>query len=200
MTNTLYAYLLALVLLAACSTSAEQIPKGEIQKGRNVNPDAGLVADFKQKVDDYVKLRDAAAKDAPQISDKATPAEITATEQAIGKKVRALRANAKRGDFFTPATQAMFRRMLHPEVKGQDGAENKQIIKDDAPEPKEVPFQVNASYPKDLPLSTVPPDVLQALPALPKDKHVEYRFTGKHMLLYDATANLILDYMLNALP
>lgn len=197
MTKTLYAYLLMLVLFAACSTSAEQNAKGEMPKGSNVNPDAGLIAEFKQKVDDYVKLRDGAA---PAMKDNATPAEISAAEQTIAKNVRALRANAKRGDFFTPATQPMFRRLLHPTVKGEDGAENKQIIKDDAPEPKEIPFQVNASYPKDLPLSTVPPDVLQALPALPKDKHIEYRFTGKHLLLYDATANLIIDFMLNALP
>jgi hypothetical protein len=134
------------------------------------------------------------------MKNQSTPAEISAAEQTIGNNVRALRANAKRGDFFTPATQAMFRRLLHPEVKGQDGAENKRIIKDDGPEPKDIPFKVNASYPKDLPLSTVPPDVLQALPPLPKDKHIEYRFTGKHLLLYDATANLIIDFMLNALP
>jgi len=197
MTKTLYTYLLTLVLFAACSTSAEQAPKGEMPKGSNVNPDAGLVADFKQKVDDYVKLRDGAA---PPMKENSTPAEISAAEQTIAQNVKARRANAKRGDFFTPATQAMFLRMLHPAVKGEDGAENKRIIKDDAPEPKEIPFQVNASYPKDLPLSTVAPDVLQALPALPKDKHVEYRFTGKHLLLYDATANLIIDFMLNALP
>jgi hypothetical protein len=200
MTKTLYPYLVAIALLVACSTSAEQNPKQDMPKGSNVSPDAGLAADFRKKVDDYVKLRDDAAKNAPPMKDQATPAEIIAAERALGKEVRAMRANAKRGDFFTPATQTMFRRLLHPAVKGQDGGENRQALKDDAPEPKEVPFQVNASYPKDLPLSTVPPDVLQSLPALPKDKHVEYRFTGKHLLLYDATANLIIDFMLNALP
>jgi hypothetical protein len=200
MTKTLYPYLVAIALLVACSTSAEQNPKQDMPKGSNVNPDAGLAADFRKKVDDYVKLRDDAAKNAPPMKDQATPAEISAAESTLGKEVRAMRANAKRGDFFTPATQAMFRRLLRPAVKGPDGGENKQAIKDDAPEPKEIPFQVNASYPKHLPLSTVPPDVLQSLPALPKDQHVEYRFTGKHLLLYDATANLIIDFMLNALP
>ena len=200
MTKRLYAHLLAVVLFSACSTSAQQTPRQTMPKGSNVNPDAGLVADFKKKVDDYIKLRDGAAKDGPAVTDKATPGEISAAEQALGKNIRALRVNAKRGDFFTPATQAMFRRLLNPAVKGKDGFDNKRIIKDDAPEPKEIPFQVNATYPKDLPLSTVPPDVLMSLPALPKDKHIEYRFTGKHLLLYDANANLIIDFMLNALP
>ena len=66
--------------------------------------------------------------------------------------------------------------------------------------PPRIPFQVNAAYPKDVPLSTMPPDVLLSLPDLPKDKEIEYRFAGKHLLLYDAKANLIIDFMLNALP
>ena len=76
----------------------------------------------------------------------------------------------------------MFRRMLSPTVKGKDGGENKQAIKDDAPEPKEIPFKVNAEYPKEAALSTVPTDVLLSLPPLPKDKEVEYRFAGKHLI------------------
>lgn len=200
MTKTLYACLCTIVFLAGCSSSAQQMPKQDMPKGSNVNPDAGLIADFKTKVDEYIKLRDGAAKEAPSVKDEATPAEISSGEQTLAKNVRALRANAKRGDFFTPATEAMFRRLLHPPLKGKEGAENKQAIKDDAPQPKEIPFKVNATYPKDLPLSTVPPEVLASLPALPKDKHIEYRFTGKHLLLYDANANLIIDFMLNALP
>jgi hypothetical protein len=57
---------------------------------------------------------------------------------------------------------------------------------------------VNSVYPKDAPLSTVPPDVLLTLPPLPED--VQYRFVGKHLILYDAKANLIIDFMLNAIP
>ena len=44
----------------------------------------------------------------------------------------------------------------------------------------------------------MPPDVLLALPTLPKD--VEYRFAGKHLLLFDSKANIIIDFMLNAIP
>ena len=61
-----------------------------------------------------------------------------------------------------------------------------------------MPFKVNAEYPKDVPLSTVPPDVLLTLPALPED--MQYRFAGKHLLLFDAKANIIVDFMLNAIP
>ncbi len=53
-------------------------------------------------------------------------------------------------------------------------------------------LKVNMPYPKDEPLSTVPPDVLKTLPVLPKD--LEYRFVGKHLILYDARAGLVVDY------
>jgi hypothetical protein len=57
---------------------------------------------------------------------------------------------------------------------------------------------VNAENPKEVPLSTVPHDGLLTLPPLTLD--VQYRFAGKHLLLFDAKANIIIDFMLNAIP
>ena len=203
MTKPLYVYVVTLCLVAACSSSAHQarpVDPQQTPKGSNVNPDAGLIADFKKRVDDYVKLREKAEAAGPaDLQEKSKPAEITSAEKSMGQKVRVARQGAKPGDVFTPATQAMFRRLLRPPLtKGPDAADNKAIIKDDAPAARDVPFKVNAEYPKDVPLSTVPPDVLLSLPALPED--IQYRFAGKHLLLFDAKANLIVDYMLNAIP
>jgi hypothetical protein len=44
----------------------------------------------------------------------------------------------------------------------------------------------------------VPPDLLEALPPLPEA--MQYRFAGNHVLLYCIRGNLIIDYMLNAIP
>ena len=159
-----------------------------------------MVADFTARVNDYVKLRDGLPSKAPSQKNTSDPSAITAAEKGVADQVRAARAAAKRGDIFTPATEAIFRRLMNPAVKGPEGPENKKAIREDAPAAGEIPFKVNATYPKDAPLSTVPPDVLLALPALPKDKEIEYRFVGTHLLLYDAKANLIVDFMLNALP
>jgi hypothetical protein len=191
---------MTICLLAACTSSAQQQPAQQTIKAAGTNPDAGVIADFKKRVDDYVKLRNKAESAAPvELEKKSQPAEIVTAEKTLGHNVRMARANAKRGDFFTPATEAMFRRLLRPPLaKGADAADNKAIIKDDAPAPKEVPFKVNAEYPKAVPLSTVPPDVLAALPQLPED--IQYRFAGRHLILFDAKANLIIDFMLNAMP
>jgi hypothetical protein len=200
MTKPLRVYAIALSLFAACTSSAQPQQQPTIQARPGTNPDAGLMADFKTRVDEYVKLRNKAENAAPvELEKKSQPAEIVAAEKSLGHNVRMARANAKRGDIFTPATEAMFRRMLKgPLAKGMDAADNKATIKEDAPAPKEVPFKVNAEYPKEVPLSTVPPDVLAALPQLPED--IQYRFAGKHLLLFDAKANIIIDFMLNAMP
>jgi hypothetical protein len=201
MTKSLSAFVVGLTLLGACSSSAQQAPRPESQvsKGRHVNPDAGLLAGFTAKVEAYNKLRGDLAKDSPRLKETTDPTQIAEAEKALAAKIRAARANVKRGDIFTPATEAMFRRLIRPPMtKGPDAAENKAIVKEDAPAPGEIPFKVNGEYPKDAPLSTVPPDVLKALPPLPEN--LQYRIVGKHLILLCVQGNLIVDYMLNAIP
>jgi hypothetical protein len=210
--------LVAGVLMSACSStsaqpSAQQTskpdatapavqagagPASKMPEGTNINSEAKLMADFKVKVDDYLKLRKSVESQAPAVKKTDKPQELLTAEKALAANVRAARANAKRGDFFTPATQALFRRLLNPAIKGPEAAENKGAIKEDGPEPKDVPFQVNADYPRDESLSTVPPDVLRALPQLPPE--IQYRFVGPHLILYDVKPNMIVDFMLNAVP
>jgi hypothetical protein len=57
---------------------------------------------------------------------------------------------------------------------------------------------VNGDYPSAAPLATVPPMLLAQLPRLPEE--VEYRFFDRHLILLDVDANLIVDYIPNALP
>jgi hypothetical protein len=156
------------------------------------NPDAVLLAEFKDRVDKYVALRDKADNSAPPLEKTPEPADIRAAQNALTERVGAARSGAKHGDIFTPAITARFRRLLRPELK-EPG--NKQLIKDD--NPGNFPFKVNAPYPEKEPLSTVPPKVLASLPRLPKD--IEYRFVGNHLILRDARANLIIDYIPNAI-
>jgi hypothetical protein len=62
----------------------------------------------------------------------------------------------------------------------------------------QVKLAVNARYPDEVPLSTMPPDVLKNLPKLPKE--VEYRFVGEHLILLDPDAHIVVDVMPRALP
>ena len=202
MTKPLVVYLIALCLTTSTLASTQRAPHADSQqlpKGSNVNPDAGLLASFNEKVTAYNELRRELARDSPRLEETTDPAKIGEAERMLAAKIRTARATAKRGDLFTPATEAMFRRLIRPPMtKGRDAVENKAIVKEDAPKTGEVPFKVNGEYPKEAPLATVPPDVLKALPPLPDN--LQYRFVGKHLLLLCTQGNLIVDYMLNAIP
>ena len=157
------------------------------------NPDSAILADFNARLDDYVKKQRALMKGAP-VAEDATPAQITARQETLAAELRAARKTAKQGDIFTPQVAALFKRLLAPELKGVEGRETREELKEDAPA---VWLRVNATYPADQPLSTVPPNLLANMPQLPMD--VEYRVVGRHLLLRDVDANIIVDFIYNAI-
>jgi hypothetical protein len=169
------------------------LPHGQAPPKPGTNPDAKVLLDFKERVDKYVELRKKADATAPPSKKKTDDAaELRTAQQALAERIGAARTPAKQGDIFTPEITARFRALLHPEVKDQG---TKAAIKDD--NPGNIPFKVNGPYPSKEALSTVPPNVLASLPPLPKD--IEYRFVSKHLILRDVRANLVIDYIPNAI-
>jgi hypothetical protein len=189
--------------LVACGAGAREdtpeqtapAPSTPVQKATAspANPDSAILADFNARLDNYVKVQRALLKRVRQ-KETEDPAEITARQQVLAGQLKHIRSNAKQGDIFTPQVAAMFKRLMYPELKGAEGRETKNEIKEEAPA---VELKVNATYPSSQPLTTVPPNLLANLPQLPKD--VEYRFVGKHLILRDVDANMIVDYMYNAI-
>jgi hypothetical protein len=59
-------------------------------------------------------------------------------------------------------------------------------------------LKVNERYPDTVPLSTIPPQVLQGLPKLPEE--MEFRFIGNTLILMDVHAHIIVDFIEQALP
>ncbi len=59
-------------------------------------------------------------------------------------------------------------------------------------------LKVNERYPDTVPLSTVPPQVLQGLPNLADE--MEFRFIGNTLILMDVHAHIIADFIPNAFP
>jgi hypothetical protein len=159
------------------------------------NPDAALMADFQSRIEKYMELHKRIEKEAPPLKETKDPAQIHASQEVMAQKLREARKSAVPGEIFTPEIRQLFRRLMYPETKGQDGVETKQAMKDDAP--KGVPMKVNAKYPDEAPLPTVPPNLLAALPKLPED--LEYRFINRDLILRDVHANLIVDFIPNAI-
>jgi hypothetical protein len=159
--------------------------------------DAAL-AEFRKRIAGYMELREEVVDAAGEAEVTRDPAVISAREKVLADRIRARRANARHGDIFTPAIREAIRRLLRPELKGEQGRDIHAKLDDDAPAPGAVPIEVNAKYPAGVPMPTTPAPILLALPTLPAG--LEYRIIGTDLILLDQPADVILDYIRNAIP
>lgn len=158
--------------------------------------DKQAIARFEGRVKDYVKLRTQIKNRLPKLSKDSTPEQIESYRKNFEAALRAARTGAKPGDIFNTEGSDYIRRTLKAEFKGQDRAQLREIVFE--AENETVPLRVNYPYPEAKELTEMPATLLLQLPQLPKE--VKYRFVGRNMLLVDRDNNLIIDYMVNALP
>jgi hypothetical protein len=158
--------------------------------------EAAAYAEFRKRVDAYLEVHRRAQKKAPGRPTEATPEAIDKHQRALAAFIQQERAAAKRGEIITPEAEKAMKAVLHRVFGGPDGRQLKASIMDENPGP--VKISVNGRYPDEVPLSTVPPQVLASLPKLPKE--IEYRFVGDDLVLLDVQAHLVIDFIADALP
>jgi len=161
------------------------------------NADAQLLKDFKDRIDAYMKLYEKQETGKAQPKETKDPEKIKATQDTLAARIQAARKDAKHGDIFTPEIRQLFRRLMYPEMKGPDAPETKATTKEEGLPTKGQILKVNARYPENAPLPTVPPNLLTRLPQLPEE--LEYRIVNKDLILRDVNANLVVDFIPNAI-
>jgi len=156
-----------------------------------VNRDAAIVNEFETRIDTYLKLRQEIEAQMGHL--KTTPSEekIAHSERDLRHKLREARAGAREGDIFTPQISMEFRRLIGLAMQPADATHIKQSLR--RSEPVQLHLKVNEKYPESMPLQTTPPTLLENLPKLPPE--IEYRITGRDLVLLDAKANLIVDVL-----
>ena len=159
-------------------------------------PEAPVLADFDSRVKEYMDLHQKLEDTLPRLSKDSSPDEIDKHQRALERLVQQARKGVHPGTVFTPSMQALVRRVMADVFGGPDGAALKASIMDENPGLRTL--KVNARYPDTVPLSTVPPQVLQRLPKLPEE--LEFRFIGRHFILMDEHAHIIVDLTENVLP
>ena len=189
------AVLLAGLAPALCVVSLLAGGRTQEEKPR-VNADAALSVEFLKGVQQYVNLHKKLEATLPPRPEHATPAEIGAHEQALAKLIVQARSGAKQGDLLPQKVRAYLRRQIGAVLHGPDGAVIRRSVMED--NPGKVRLRCNARYPEGLPITSMPAPILAALPKLPE--HVEYRFVGDRLVLLDLHAQLVMDYMTDALP
>ena len=183
----------ALLILPAASlaAAAQKAPAAQKTPPR-VNPDAATLADFVKRVEAYVALHKKLEATLPKLPEQTDPYQIDKHQRAMLRLMQEARKTAKQGDLFTPAMQRLIRNLLRPVFSGADGRQLRAEIFDNESKAG-VKLAVNARYPDEVPISTVPPQVLAQLPKLPEE--LEYRFVQTYMILFDPHAHIIADFV-----
>ena len=171
--------------LRASSSQTPQKPDFQVQ----IWGDAAQT--FIVRMNAYAELRAKLEKGLKALAVTEKPIEILKSENALAERIRVARAKAKRGDIFSRSVRRGFRAALAVESDIGTCA----AIRDD--NPGDFDYRINGTYPKREPVSTVPPNMLGALPELPSDVH--YRFLGRDLVLHDTRANIILDEIPDAI-
>ena len=156
-----------------------------------VNEDAKALAGFLERVNQYVTLHQKLENTLPKLSKESTPQQVDSHQRALTKLLQDARQDAKQGDIFTPEAQAVVKKLVTKIFSGPDGAGLRASVMDENPG---VPnMKVNSRYPDEIPVSTIPPQLLEGLPKLPEE--MEYRFVGNDLILMDTHAHIIADFV-----
>jgi hypothetical protein len=158
--------------------------------------------EFDQRLHKYADLHNRIDGSLPKVKKEEDPNVILEREKDFATAIRAARPNSAQGDIFIPAVRPILREIIKQETTGAAGKKARAVILGEGnPRSEEseanVKLVVNGPYPSAAPLSTVPPSLLFKLPPLPDA--VEYRFVGRHLILWDTKANLIVDILPDAI-
>ena len=155
--------------------------------GSEAYAQARALPEFTGRVAEYMELRRSLETGTAVLMRASSATEIDFARRELAHRIGAARARAVRGDVFTPSVAGELIRRVRDQLDGNTWA----ALMDD--NPGELPCEVNGRYPEGMPLSRVPANLLSVLPSLPNG--LEYRFLGRHLLLHDSAANLIVDYV-----
>jgi hypothetical protein len=160
-------------------------------------PEKDLLNEFTKQAKEYLDKERALPAD--KLKPTSDAARLNSERVALREAVQQSRPNAKQGDLFTPPVARLFRKLLVQTLAGSDGAKIKASLNHAEPLAP-ANLKVNEAYPNGdgQPVQSMPPTLLQNLPILPKG--LEYRLVGKTLALRDTDANLVVDFLPNALP
>jgi len=159
--------------------------------------DDRVLAAFARRVEAYSELHRRLERTVPAPRVSADPAEIRRAVEGLADLIRAARMDARQGDIFTPDVAVRFRRLIAEGCRG-DFQWLHAVIDDENPDAGRMQPLVNARHPGGAPIAMLAFSVLSRLPLLPEE--LEFRFMDRDLILWDWHADLIVDYLPEAIP
>jgi hypothetical protein len=149
---------------------------------------------FTARVYDYVEIhRQAAAGiEQPMCAD---PEELARQRDELAAAIREARPRAREGDIFTMAAAEMFRARIAAIVR-RNNFDVAAFLARHGGEGEDEDVQVFGTLVWPAHVALTP--ITRHLPELPPE--LEYRFAGRHLVLMDVGANIVVDVLRDALP
>ena len=149
---------------------------------------------FTNRINDYVEThrRLAAGIEQPFCSEAE---ELTQQADTLAAAIRQARPRAKEGDIFTLAAGEMFRARIAAIVR-RTGFDVAAFLERHSGDGEDIEVHVFGALPWRTHLALMP--IIRQLPELPPE--LEYEFVGRHLVLIDVDANIVVDVLRDALP
>lgn len=161
----------------------------------NANAQATALAEFQKRLQDYINLRAELGRKLKPLASTADSAELTARQDTLAAAIREARKGAKPGDLIPTRVAGQIRTTVAADFRRRSAAVQRAVFEE---VPEGVTPVINKTMPDNSALATVPPLLLNQLPALPDN--LQYRFMARHIVLMDGDTRIIVDYLLNVLP
>jgi hypothetical protein len=170
---------------------------GQIQAGTSgsqVPTDGSPLQVFERQIAEVVRIhRDIEA----QLGGPQPPAseaeEISEHHKELARRIMEARKQVRQGNVFTPRVADEFRRLISAVMRGPQGSLVLNTLA--SAEPVLIEVTANRPYPPGVPLQSMPPALLAALPKLPPE--LEYRIVGNALILRNVAARLVIDFIPN---
>jgi len=181
-------------LSAALIFASSVLTGGTIAAQEHSRPKPVYSPGFTERVKDYLALQRKLESGLPPLVPTEQPTRVQVHSRGLAERLRDARKDAKIGDVFGD-TAAMIRQVIVADSKERSFRDAYAAMEE---VPIKAPPGINADYPADDELATVPPLVLARLPILPEG--LEYRFMGRDLILRDTKANIVVDIVREAIP
>ena len=163
--------------------------------GQPVNAMGAATLEFQKRVQAYMKIHNEAESKVPNLKRTDDPVEISKREKELAEMIMTLRAGAPPNEIFAKEYQPYFVKIVQDDFADRSAADRKALVHE---LPRNIKVDVNTVYPTTIPLITFPAGLLRKLPDLPPE--LEYRIVGRHLILRDVKANLIVDVLRDVVP
>ena len=158
--------------------------------------DVVATQNFQERVAEYVTVHQLLEAPLPPLSVSRDLGPVRSAMRALQMRIQRARINARQGDIIAPEVARMFRRHIAACLTRQEWAALFADMSEDEqgrPVPPPPALHVNMPWPEEVAFEFVPPQLLQTLPRLPAE--LQYRIIGRHLVLWDHHADLIVDVL-----